>query len=82
MKLLNGSSALTRTSMEWPDMAMSAWATERGAPKATRIISATRSWPVIISVTGCSTWMRVFISRKAKVPRAGSKRYSSVPAPR
>ena len=33
-------------------------------PAATRICSSTRSMPVIISVTGCSTWMRVFISMK------------------
>jgi hypothetical protein len=31
---------------------------------ATRSCSATRSMPVSISVTGCSTWIRVFISRK------------------
>ena len=34
------------------------------SPPAIRIISRTRSMPVTISVTGCSTWMRVFISRK------------------
>ena len=34
------------------------------SPAATRICSFTRSTPVIISVTGCSTWMRVFISMK------------------
>jgi hypothetical protein len=35
-----------------------------GWPCAMRIISWTRSMPVIISVIGCSTWMRVFISMK------------------
>ncbi len=35
-----------------------------GRTTATRICSFTRSIPVIISVTGCSTWMRVFISMK------------------
>ena len=35
-----------------------------GSPPAMSIISRTRSIPVIISVTGCSTWMRVFISMK------------------
>ena len=34
------------------------------SPAATRIISSTRSRPVISSVTGCSTCRRVFISRK------------------
>ena len=33
-------------------------------PAAVRICSNTRSMSVIISVTGCSTWMRVFISMK------------------
>jgi hypothetical protein len=35
-----------------------------GEPAAILICSLTRSMPVIISVTGCSTWMRVFISMK------------------
>ena len=35
-----------------------------GSPAAIRIWSATRSRPVTSSVTGCSTWSRVFISRK------------------
>jgi hypothetical protein len=34
------------------------------SPAATRIISSTRSRPVMHSVTGCSTCSRVFISRK------------------
>ena len=34
------------------------------SPAAMRIISSTRSSPVTISVTGCSTCSRVFISRK------------------
>ena len=34
------------------------------SPAATRICSFTRSIPVTSSVTGCSTWMRVFISMK------------------
>ena len=38
--------------------------TDSGAPAAIRICSFTRSMPVIISVTGCSTWIRVFISMK------------------
>ena len=35
-----------------------------GRPCATWNCSRTRSMPVTHSVTGCSTWMRVFISRK------------------
>ena len=35
-------------------------------PRASSICHATRSVPVVISVTGCSTWMRQFISRKWK----------------
>ena len=33
------------------------------------------------SVTGCSTWRRVFISRKKNSPVALSSRNSTVPAP-
>jgi len=40
----------------------------------------TRSKPVTSSVTGCSTWMRVFISRKKNSPWRSS-RHSTVPAP-
>ena len=35
-----------------------------GRPSAMAICSATRSSPVIASVTGCSTWIRAFTSRK------------------
>ena len=38
-----------------------------GSPAAIRSWSATRSRPVTSSVTGCSTWSRVFISRKKTV---------------
>ena len=58
-----GSSAFTRHSITWPRSAGSS-RTPSGSPAATRICSFTRSTPVIISVTGCSTWMRVFISMK------------------
>ena len=37
---------------------------DSGFPSATRTCSATRSSPVTISVTGCSTCRRVFTSRK------------------
>ena len=42
----------------------------------------TRSMPVTISLTGCSTWIRVFISMKKNSPLCASNRYSRVPAPR
>ena len=41
---------------------------ESGSPAATRSCSLTMSIPVTISVTGCSTWRRVFISRKKNSP--------------
>ena len=41
---------------------------ERARPAAMRICHCTRSTPVTSSVTGCSTWMRVFISRKKNSP--------------
>ncbi len=53
---------------------------ESGSPAATRICSLTRSKPVTISVTGCSTWIRVFISMKKNDP-SSSTRNSTVPAP-
>jgi hypothetical protein len=34
------------------------------SPAAMRICACTMSMPVISSVTGCSTWTRVFISMK------------------
>ena len=37
---------------------------QRLRPAATRICQRTRSSPVTISVTGCSTWRRVLTSRK------------------
>jgi hypothetical protein len=39
-------------------------AVAQGLPPAIRICSFTMSTPVTISVTGCSTWTRVFISMK------------------
>ena len=54
-------------------------------PLATRSCHSTRSWPVISSVTGCSTWSRVFISmnqmRSARRPSLASAMNSIVPAP-
>jgi hypothetical protein len=63
-KLRDGSSALIRHSMAWPRSWIGVSGMESGSPAAARICSFTRSNPVHISVTGCSTWMRVFISMK------------------
>ena len=59
-----GSSAYRRHSMAAPWIRMSSWAQGSGAPSATAIWAATRSIPVTISVTGCSTWSRAFTSMK------------------
>ena len=48
-------------------------------PRRRGSASRTRSMPVTSSVTGCSTWRRVFISRKKKLP-SRSSRNSQVPA--
>ena len=77
-KRREASSALMRHSKAWPRGRTWAWETERGSPAATRTCSRTRSSPVTASVTVCSTWMRVFISRKKNSSPA--TRYSSVPA--
>ena len=63
-KFRYGSSALIRHSIAWPrSRRPSPWKLSR-SPAATRICSFTRSKLVTISVTGCSTWIRVFISMK------------------
>jgi hypothetical protein len=49
------------------------------SPAAIMICAFTRSTSVTISVTGCSTWMRVFISMKCRLP-SSSIRNSMVPA--
>ena len=77
---LNGCSALIRHSMEWPRNSMSRWRNGIFSPAAMRSCIWTMSMPVIISVTGCSTWTRVFISMKKNSPF--SYRNSNVPAPR
>ena len=48
--------------------------------RRSRICSCTMSMPVMSSVTGCSTWTRVFISMKKN--SSSSYRNSNVPAPR
>ena len=57
-----------RHSIAWPRRTTSSWRSDSGSPAATRICSRTRSTPVTSSVTVCSTWMRVFISRKKYSP--------------
>jgi hypothetical protein len=61
---VKGSSALMRHSIAWPRISMSRCLKRSFSPAAMRICSWTMSMPVISSVTGCSTWMRVFISMK------------------
>ncbi len=63
-----GFSALMRTSMAWPLRCTSSWVNPRGSPAATLSCHSTRSSPVTSSVTGCSTWSRVFISKKKNSP--------------
>src|SRR5207244_917947 len=57
---VSGSSALIRHSMAWPSKRTASWRYPSPSPSAMRICSRTRSMPVTISVTGCSTWIRVF----------------------
>ena len=56
-KFRSGSSALMGTSIAAARICTSACARLSGSPCAIRIISRTRSIPVIISVIGCSTWI-------------------------
>jgi hypothetical protein len=53
-----------RHSIAWPRNWMSLCLKRSFSPAATRICSCTMSMPVIISLTGCSTCTRVFISMK------------------
>ncbi len=48
----------------WPRSRLAFITKDNGSPAVTRIGAFTRSNLVPISVTGCSTWMRVFISMK------------------
>ena len=77
-KRAEASSALMRHSNACPRGSTSSWAIESRSPAATRICSRTRSRPVTASVTVCSTWIRVFISRKKN--SSPETRYSRVPA--
>ncbi len=54
-----------------------------GSPAAIRSCHSTRSRPVTYSVTGCSTWRRVFISmKKYDAGSSPGTMNSTVPAPR
>ena len=56
--------------------------TGSGSPAATRSCHSTRSSPSTASVTGCSTWRRVFISmKKNSSGRSADTMNSTVPAP-
>src|SRR5437867_3788477 len=68
-----------RHSIAQPRWTTSACSKPSGRPAAISICAFTRSTPVTASVIGCSTWMRVFISRKWKL-RSWSTRNSTVPA--
>ena len=72
-----GSSAFRRASMAWPNDG--GGSPSSSSPAAMRSCSLTRSTPVVISVTGCSTWSRVFTSRNATAPSSGRYRNSTVP---
>ena len=64
--------------MACPVRTTSSWPNESRSPAAMRICSRTRSSPVTASVTVCSTWIRVFISRKKYEPvlgREGLRRF-------
>jgi hypothetical protein len=53
-----------RHSMAAPLWTISSWRQGKDSPDATFNWAWTMSSPVTSSVTGCSTWSRVFISRK------------------
>ena len=77
-----GGWALIRPSMAWPRppiSSSSAWDHVSCSSLAARTGSYTKPSPVTISVTGCSTWRRVFISRNQN--RSWSRRNSTVPTP-
>ena len=76
-----GFSAQRRTSIACPPVRISSCLSGSSSPAATRSCHSTRSSPVIISVTGCSTCRRVFISMK-KNWRSAPTMNSTVPAPR
>ncbi len=86
-KSRSGSSAQIRASMAWPWKEMSDWVKARGSPAATRSCHSTRSsrpepaTATASSVTGCSTWRRVFISmkKKSRTPSVGVGESGSMP---
>ena len=82
-KFFEASSALMRHSIAWPRRTTSSCLIDSSSPAAARMPSLTMSMPVVISVTQCSTWTRVFISRKkySGLPSRSESRPSIVPAP-
>ena len=56
-----------RHSIAWPVNVTSLCLNDSRSPAAIRICSLTMSMPVTNSVTGCSTWTRVFTSMKIEV---------------
>ena len=63
-KFCSLSSALMRHSIAWPLTQICSSLNDNGWPEARAICSFTRSMPVVISVTVCSTWIREFTSMK------------------
>ena len=61
---VTGSSALILHSIAWPKKLIDSWSNLISIPSAILSWALTISKPVIISVTGCSTWILVFISMK------------------
>ena len=77
----NESSAYTRASIAWPVTADVVLAErQRLARGDAELELAPGRVPVTSSVTGCSTWSRVFISRKYASSVSASSRNSTVPA--
>lgn len=66
--------------MELPLIANSSYFFGNGFPLATNNYHSTKSYPVIISVTGCSTYNLVFISIKKYSWVSTSNINSTVPA--
>ena len=61
---LAGSSAQMRNSIACPRVWICSCSKLSGSPAAMRSCHSTRSTSCVSSLTGCSTWRRVFISRK------------------
>ena len=62
--MVMGSSATTRHSMAWPEKTDILLTPGQGLARCRADAGLDHVYAVIISVTGCSTWTRVFISIK------------------